>query len=763
MTKLLKNSKQILAFVFAFAVLAASLFTGNVISADACAADANIIYWDGTSDSVLADADDGSGDGSSWETAIIIDSAAELQYLARTIAGGATGKFYKIKDGIDKIILQPENVVDTDRLLGFTNAADVEAYFASLEGKLDWLSLEGENEKYFNGSFDGNGVEIYGLYCGGCKNVGLFPCVDGGGANTETTYKSGDKEIKHAYDDGIILKNFSVKNAYIYQNSSNANARTGIVVGMSGNSGYGSRVDGTITLEQIGVYNCYVKVSSAPCKTSGIMIGSPGDRFVINNCIIYGNTAIRSDGNPFTVFGSAPTCYGTIKNDALVNDKEDPDFVLRENVVTNTISIGTAPYLTFNPNARGNGPEVFENVYTDAPAGTVESYSYEATEENVDIMQITETGILFAKKATKLDWEHNLFMSEVGPVFRAFHGTITYQETKTTHLWKCEDCGLTSPGGIQNHIYNVTEEGRYICTICDYECKHSEMTQPTLELGDCLTPPGTYTRCLYCDWYFSDNLGSALGHQFTYVPADPGHCAADGRAEYWYCSACKMKYVTSSLLAPYEDAVTDAELNTGIGKCIKAEDENGVVVIRDPNGHYFICKIDQGRLDYECNPIGEDEIEEHDYKNAVCIKCGWECSNHDYELTGNLAVVGDCVTDEEAELRCTICKYKSSVVTVKASHNIVKMDEVLPTDRMEGTKAHYKCTVCKEVYADAEGKTKITNASLIIPKVLPEEYRNMVNADLGSKSPSTSDSLVPVFVTAALAGAALVLTRKFKK
>ena len=52
MTKLFKNSKSILSFVLAFAVLAVSLFTGVVINADAAAT--GTIYWDGSKNETFA-------------------------------------------------------------------------------------------------------------------------------------------------------------------------------------------------------------------------------------------------------------------------------------------------------------------------------------------------------------------------------------------------------------------------------------------------------------------------------------------------------------------------------------------------------------------------------------------------------------------------------------------------------------------------------------------------------------------------------------
>lgn len=117
----------------------------------------------------------------------------------------------------------------------------------------------------------------------------------------------------------------------------------------------------------------------------------------------------------------------------------------------------------------------------------------------------------------------------------------------------------------------------------------------------------------------------------------------------------------------------------------------------------------------------------------------------------------------------TICGKKTSKVTKPASHDIVKVDEVAATDKLEGTKAHYACSVCKEIYADAEGTTKITKAELVIPKTLPAGYENVVvggsvNTDTGLKSPSTRDNTAfAVAAIAALSGVAFVIIRKARK
>ena len=112
MTKLFKNSKQILAFVFAFAVIAVSLFTGNAaadITAEAACDVSKIDYWDGTKASSFA-----GGTGTESDP-YIIKTAEQLAFCCfGQDATTSKGKYYKVDDSIDIFVMQPQNFVDLE-------------------------------------------------------------------------------------------------------------------------------------------------------------------------------------------------------------------------------------------------------------------------------------------------------------------------------------------------------------------------------------------------------------------------------------------------------------------------------------------------------------------------------------------------------------------------------------------------------------------------------------------------------------------------
>ncbi len=750
MQKLFKNSKQILAFVMAFAVIVASMFTGVVVNA-VCAdetidllefgeylkeAGSTSTYWD-------TNVADNGETGDSWENAIIIDSAEEFVYLCKGSGNETAGKYYKVADGIKAFDLSKGDL----------------NYDGTLEENLEKIKSSGKNHSGgtpgFQGHFDGNNVTVYGAWCshtGVATYAGLFSCASGNvtikNVNVKLSYFVGKDAaggiVGYYKGDGIAalnIENCTITDTYLEVQNAGYGRGVGAIFGYAfsyagGNNG------------EVNVKNCFVDLD---------------EKYFISQNEIGTQTDTSKDGG-----------HGGLGGFAVTNKCS----------FSNCIVYGITPYATTSCTT-ANGVQHtaleshFSNIYTDAPTGkinvggsTLGARDFTGKVFNVTPEQMQGGGI--AKVATKLDWENVWVTGADGkPDLRANHGKFVEIIDREKHLWKCEDCGFESygTGTSINHNFVLEGEGEpvgdgndvYKCADCGWQCKHDgdAQTQPTVEPGDCLTAPGTYTRCKLCDWYIVTNVGSPAGHQYTYYEADPGHCAADGRAEYWHCSVCDGKYTTPDVMAPFESAVTDEQLNTGLGKCIMDEDEEGVIVVRDANGHYFICKINnEHKLDHECNIIPEGTVEEHNYENAKCVDCGWMCTDHVYVDTGKIVTKHSCTTDEETEIKCEICEFKSSYVTKKATHNIVKVDEVKPDDRKEGAKAHYKCTECKETYVDAEGKTKASAASLVIPKVLPEEYRNMVNGDTGTKSPSTNDSLASVLSVAAFAGALLVIARK---
>lgn len=755
MSKLFKNSKQIMAVVMAFAILAVSLFAGSIVasadSTEALCAGTRIEYWNGSKDTSL------SGAGTQ-DNPYVITNAAELNYVC-TAAGVATeDKYYVVDPAIKAFILQPQSVVTAlggdAAFMDVTTAEETKTLFESATGILNWLKNGSSN--VFAGHFDGNGVAIYGLYSDSAilktEQGGLFPVLEGNGVNVPDN---------GAAEKATTLANFSVKNSYF-----KAYRRLGVLSATAWYSAGGTKVSGWVELSNCEIANNFLvgqdlitrdntmANSAWGISEMGVVGGSmANDPMIINGLSVYGNAAeYRVYGSPTSTTYSVDTSKNI--NRLFAQNAVSPAGFVGE--LHNAVSLGT---LVSNLQYNKADATYTSNIYTDIKS-------------SVPAVTLVENGFGPEGQAamTAFDWENDWFMGEQGPTFRAFHGTITLNKTNTSHYYACETCGLKSYGGEVAHNWDDT----YKCIDCEWQCTHGSQTVGEFRTGDCVTKDGYYTECHYCTWGSVEYVGEVYGHVLTWVDEILADCEKEGRQGYWHCSECNGNFTADSEEAAKWASMDtnildpDTTLVTPIAPHNALDRETGeILVVQDGNnGHYWICYTCDGKLlAVEKDKYAEEgQIKKHKYEDGVCVDCLWECPEHDYQPTGVVTVPGTCEIDREEELKCTNCGDKKTKVT-PAGHKIVKYDEVPANDKLEGTKAHYECTQCKEIYLDAEGKTKATAASLVIPKVLPKEYQNQIqgNIDTSDKSPSTGDSVASVLAVAAFAGAAFVMARKVKR
>ena len=326
----------------------------------------NVIYWDGTEDTDLNDAEHGLQDGTKAHP-IIIDSAEELYAIAVKTDHGPTEnevKHYKIADGIDTIVLQPYDTIaemgGLDRLTSLTGD-EVKAYFDEMKEKgiepSNWCKT---NSKIFNANFYGNNVEIYGLYGVG-GNVGLFPQIDGGVQRYDYIYRTWNSS-KNAWEDangkaddiGVAIENFAIKSSYFesISESNNTNYRVGAVSGIAYGTGYGPKVGGVISMNNIEVSNCYMYSGKNLNGSQGVLLGTNGSDWVkANKCLVYGNVTADPSNTPFKLFGQA-TAPSTVNGKLLTCE------------LTNSIILGTEASAN-NESTHLVNKNYLENVYTD--------------------------------------------------------------------------------------------------------------------------------------------------------------------------------------------------------------------------------------------------------------------------------------------------------------------------------------------------------------------------------------------------------------
>ncbi len=659
-----------------------------------------IDYWDGTLATKFE-----SGVGSEADPYII----ATAEQLAFCCLGQnpntSSNKYYKVSDNVKTFVMQPESIVDINELLVLENADAVNEYFAALEGKLNWI--EKFNRQSFNGHFDGNGATVYGLYATSegtqSVDVALFPQYDGG-------TKVGNRLFTNT------CKNIQLKNSYLY-----SKRRLGGIVGAAYLTNYGANIDGKITIDTCAVVNCYMEAIGnwSFYQDQGVVAGGGlSDVIELKNIFVNGTYAYNTERQAMiNLIGNGSS--------RKVADK----YV---NTLSDSIVLGTPPYGLDFYNDKVHQPYAYTNVVTDFPSGVVDlaTPTWQSATIQFDytdhIFSVTEKGAAFKAAANMLDWKNVWFMSENGPELQVFHTGVQLITDSKTHVWKCDCCGLESADGVTNHNFilvgsEIKGDGTdvYMCSECEYVCQHNEQTVPEYDVGDCVTASGVYARCKFCDWYIVTDVGGISGHKLTYVASDIGNCEVEGHKEYWLCSVCNNKFTSDNVYAPMNTAVSDEYLSTGFGPHFKEETEDGgFVILYDENGHWYKCAVNGGRLDKDNNDLGEDGYIKHNFKNTICIDCGYQCINHNLISTGEITSRGDCYNDELSEVRCTRCGYKSSVVTKKAGHTLYKYNIVnyCYAETTNSDDFCYKCEDCKKYFSDINATKEISKPHKIYYK-----------------------------------------------
>ncbi len=705
MTKLLKNSKQILTVVLAFAILAVSLFTGVALTAEAAN---SVLYWDGTFTAPTDTNNDGIYD---------IDAASDIAYLASKTADNtynSKGKTYKVVNGVKSIVMQPEAL---GAIKDKTSAAEVKAFFDANKANAKVWNVIGYNGQYpFQGTFDGNGVTIYGLY------------------NDWDQYTASGNWQKDLYgglfglvDNGAVIKNVAVMNSHFTTNTGFIGPIFANAAGDGWNAVAANKGKGDVIVENCISANNYLRITSGAHKANaGTLFGSTiNDYAKINNCLVYGNDAVNT--------GFSGPDGSTSMALPLLNVNGDVD----KNDVTNVVALGTTPYNkydfgwnTYVHDTGGTG-SIFKNVYTDQAisgftmyAGATPYNTFESANMG-GLVKITADGIKgeAAKTAMPaLDWTNTWFAAANVPTLRVFHsiGTSIYADDAKQHYYKCNDDGCTVTSTKENHTYDAS----YKCTVCSHQCIHDAAhgMVATESAGDCVTSAGAYVDCPcgYATYVAAAGATAPVGHDLVHHEADCGDCQTNAKKEHWICEVCGNIFLTNDIWAKMNTAVDEDDLLLDVGSHKPGVDTVGQVVIYDSEtGHWYICSVCDGKLDSDSNVIPDESAEAHDFKEGKCDVCEYECK-HDFEPTGKIAVIGDCDNDELSEEKCKICSVKGTTVTKRAGHTMVAVAQVDPTEKLEGKKAHYQCETCKKVYTDKEGTTLAKSADLVIPKLVPE-------------------------------------------
>lgn len=182
-----------------------------------------------------------------------------------------------------------------------------------------------------------------------------------------------------------------------------------------------------------------------------------------------------------------------------------------------------------------------------------------------------------------------------------------------------------------------------------------------------------YWTCSRCHKLFKDKVGTQeieagneitakLSHDMTYHAAAPATCTDNGTVEYWSCSICEKNY---------SDAAGTTKLDS----------------IVDPAKGHTMTKTEA--VAPTCTEGGNNEY----YYCSVCMLY---------------------FEDKDGETKTTVDAEKINAL----GHDYgTQIAEVPATCTKEGTKAHYQCSRCKELFLDTTSGNAVTESDLVIAKI----------------------------------------------
>lgn len=346
--------------------------------------DCNVIYWNGKkADKFYEDTD-----GASVDDPIIINTAEELAYVASAKYEDTYGKHFKIADGIDKIVLQSETYYQD--IIALDSAEAVRDYFKEIiDTKKEastlflWVSNTwNEANMCFAGHFDGNGVEIYGMYTSDytVANSGL-----------STNYAGG----LFGLIDSAVITNVAVKNSYVNLGKGTENFQFGLIASY-GKDCDTSKGDNVSFINHCIAANNYVykQVNETGFTYSGVLLGGNiVGNYIIQNCLVYGNSATGYYSTLNTPQEYDLPIIGRTINGLIAFDEfatAYPDWVFNDGtnnrvktILEDSIILGTPPYAYCSGinNAAlrvltcSEDINCLKNIYVDWNLSSIENYS----------------------------------------------------------------------------------------------------------------------------------------------------------------------------------------------------------------------------------------------------------------------------------------------------------------------------------------------------------------------------------------------------
>lgn len=219
-----------------------------------------------------------------------------------------------------------------------------------------------------------------------------------------------------------------------------------------------------------------------------------------------------------------------------------------------------------------------------------------------------------------------------------------------------------------------TEAGseQRVCEVCGEVLETREIAAKGHKDGEwvvtkqatCTEPGEKELHCATCGEVIKTEAIPATGHAATHVSAQDATCTERGVIEHWACGTCGKLFADEACTVEMSQADTVAP---ALGHKLEAVAEVPAT-----------CETPGVRAHYACATCGELFLDAE----------------------------GEQPADEDA------------LAIPALGHKLEQVVAVAPTIDKEGVDAHYRCTVCGELYWDAEGTKKVEHADDLVVKNL---------------------------------------------
>lgn len=389
-----------------------------VTSADSAT---DVVYYKGGASEEPSLLDDTKAN--SEENPYIISKPEHLLYIAKEGAADTAGRYYKVDDTVKAFVLQTSDRVtkagglnklmnldksgvmgmfdDPNKTVTYNPSDEYVSHSASRTvNGVEWQNWnkDADANKSFQGTFDGNGVTIYGLYSNS-PTMGLF-----------------------GYVKGATIKNINIKSSYA------VGYEGGLIATRTGGSD-----DATITnsfenctITNSCVLTCRAKKTGAIGESdayvsAGVLVGHTNNNLTsISNCLVADVVAYHYgyDGREIskTTGKTVSDIYdwATLGNTLGFVGNRLNNIANRNKNINNSIILGVTPYMSVKHNFAYSAadPAIFSNVYTDMPttdvafANETKDYS-ESQIKNISVDNIKDEAETKHSTCNNLDWNND--------------------------------------------------------------------------------------------------------------------------------------------------------------------------------------------------------------------------------------------------------------------------------------------------------------------------------------------------------------------